>query len=298
MCKDIFDYQLKLFEKYNQENDENIFKIFETEAKRIFNWKNEYCKNCIKILCDICDINECDFCLPQLICFDQIICEYQYDVDYSKINNNDTQFLACNRIKMSADDLYKLNTNDNIVIILESPHVDEFKHIVGYKDGFKIGMPCMGRTGINLDKYFIEELDKCLKEVFNKDNNGDKLKNKMINDQDQKFNIIVMNAIQFQCSLGIKVGKEKNNLCEELLKKDAIKKIFIDRLIEYSPKYILNCSTKTIRGSIKREIKSKLAGLKGNRKKCGKSEAIVYIEGNHPSSWFNEKNRTFKKVSF
>ena len=73
MCKDIFDYQLKLFEKYNQENDENIFKIFETEAKRIFKWKNEYCKNCIKILCDICDINECDFCLPQLICFDQII---------------------------------------------------------------------------------------------------------------------------------------------------------------------------------------------------------------------------------
>jgi hypothetical protein len=142
MCADILDRQFEFFERYNQENKNTLFEIFETEAKKIFYLENEELNKCSKILGGI---NECDFDLPKLICFDQVICEYEHGKASSNNNSNDTTFLADERIKKSRDDLYKLNENDNIVIILESPHVDEFRCIIGCKDGFRIGMPCMGK---------------------------------------------------------------------------------------------------------------------------------------------------------
>jgi hypothetical protein len=255
MCADILDRQFEFFERYNQENKNTLFEIFETEAKKIFYLENEELNKCSKILGGI---NECDFDLPKLICFDQVICEYEHGKASSNNNSNDTTFLADERIKKSRDDLYKLNENDNIVIILESPHVDEFRCIIGCKDGFRIGMPCMGKTGENLKKYFIDELDKCLEEVFN----NDKFKDILKDDKNKKFNIIVMNAIQFQCSLGFKPSKEKNELCKKLFKdevkdevkdkndkseKNIIKSNMIKRLSVYKPKCIVNCSTYKIR---------------------------------------------------
>ena len=301
MCADILDRQLEFFESYDQESKNTLFEIFETEAKKIFYLENEKLSECSKILGGI---NECDFVLPKLICFDQVICEYEYGKASSNNNNNDTTFLADERIKKSRDDLYKFNKNyNNIVIILESPHVDEFRYIIGCKDGFRIGMPCMGKTGENLKKYFIDELDKCLEEVFN----NDECKDILEDDKNKKFNIIIMNAIQFQCSLGFSTWKKtdknkqkeetnKDKLCKKLLQNEAIKTNFTDRLKVYNPKYILNCSTRKIRNSIKYEIEDKLEDLKENRKKYDKSESVIYIEGNHPSSWINLKSITLKEV--
>ncbi|WP_029071110.1 hypothetical protein [Kandleria vitulina] len=296
MCADILDRQLEFFESYNQESKNTLFEIFETEAKKIFYLENEKLSECSKILGGI---NECDFVLPKLICFDQVICEYEYGKASSNNNNNDTTFLADERIKKSRDDLYKFNKNyNNIVIILESPHVDEFRYIIGCKDGFRIGMPCMGKTGENLKKYFIDELDKCLEEVFN----NDKFKDILKDDKNKKFNIIVMNAIQFQCSLGFKPSKEKNELCKKLFKdevndkddkseKNIIKGNMIERLSEYKPKFILNCSTYIIRKKIEKIV----IDYSENIDEDGKSRSIIYIEGNHPSSWENENYEKLKK---
>jgi len=290
MCADILDRQLEFFESYNQESKNTLFEIFETEAKKIFYLENEKLSECSKILGGI---NECDFVLPKLICFDQVICEYEYGKASSNNNNNDTTFLADERIKKSRDDLYKFNKNyNNIVIILESPHVDEFRYIIGCKDGFRIGMPCMGKTGENLKKYFIDELDKCLEEVFN----NDKFKDILKDDENNKFNIIVMNAIQFQCSLGFKLSKEKNELCKKLFKdevkdkvkdkndkseKNIIKSNMIKRLSVYKPKCIVNCSTYKIRKKIEKIV----IDYSENIDEDGKSRSIIYIEGNHPSNW-------------
>jgi hypothetical protein len=115
-----------------------------------------------------------------------------------------------------------------------------------------------GEDGENLKKYFIDELDKCFEEVFN----NDKFKDILKDDKNKKFNIIVMNAIQFQCSLGFKPSKEKNELCKKLFKdevkdevkdkndkseKNIIKSNMIKRLSVYKPKCIVNCSTYKIR---------------------------------------------------
>lgn len=294
MCADILDQQLKLLKEYNQNDDKNIFNKFESDAKEIFYLKNEKCKICQKILCKI---NKCDFVLPKLICFDQIICEYEHGKDSL---NNITSFLAKNRIKKKRDDLYKFNTNDNnIVIILESPHVDEFRHIIGCKDGFRIGMPCMGKTGENLKEYFID--------VLNNKENADEFKKELQNDKNKKFNIIVMNAIQFQCSLGFKLGKEedkftkkKDELCKKIIESDEIKENICRRLVKYNPRYILNCSTGAIRKDIENIVKNDLKDYIDEKVFKGKS--IVYIEGKHPSSWIESKYRTlgenFSKIIF
>lgn len=294
MCEDILNQQLKLLKEYNQNDKKNIFNKFESEAKEIFYLKNEKCKICQKILCKT---NKCDFVLPKLICFDQIICEYEHGKDSL---NNITSFLAKNRIKKKRDDLYKFNTNDNnIVIILESPHVDEFRHIIGCKDGFRIGMPCMGKTGENLKEYFID--------VLNNKENADEFKKELQNDKNKKFNIIVMNAIQFQCSLGLKLGKkkdeyskEKDELCKKLIKYDEFQKNIINRLRVYKPRYILNCSTDAIGEDITNIV---IEDLEKNIDKYGsKGKSIVYIRGTHPFRWIFEGetpklNKDFFKFS-
>ncbi|WP_352403287.1 hypothetical protein [Kandleria vitulina] len=222
--------------------------------------------------------------MPKLICFDQVICEYEHGKASS--NNNDyTTLLAGDRINKSRDDLYKLNENDNIVIILESPHVKEFRHIIGCKDGFRIGMPCMGKTGENLKEYFID--------VLNNKENADELKKELQNDKNKKFNIIVMNAIQFQCSLGFKLSKEKNELCKKLIKYDEFQKNIINRLREYKPRYILNCSTAAIRKDIGNIVNKDLK--KYIDEKVFKDKSIVYIEGNHPSNWGKKKCKKLKE---
>lgn len=72
-----------------------------------------------------------------------------------------------------------------IIILLESPHTDE------YKDGVPVG-PANGKTGENINKYLTDILNEAVT-------------SKVITlySKAKKYDLILMNAIQYQCSLGV-----------------------------------------------------------------------------------------------
>lgn len=82
-----------------------------------------------------------------------------------------------NNVKQGSDFPERINVFDEslMILILESPHKKEFD-----KKGEPIG-PAMGPTGINIRKHILE--------IFGVDF--------------EKYHLILMNAIPFQCSLGV-----------------------------------------------------------------------------------------------
>jgi hypothetical protein len=157
-----------------------------------------------------------------------------------------------------------------IVIILESPHLDE------YKDHSFIN-PALGTTGENLQNYF-EKLINALAISEHDLKNG-------------QYRIILMESIQYQCSLGIKpLNKNIRNLVFSeiwnLQNKNGefpTKNDFISRLASYMPDVILNLCTTPSNNLVQKEIeqyRNKYPSVK------------LYI-GCHPSSWHRydkEKN--------
>lgn len=119
-------------------------------------------------------------------------------------------------------------TYKTIVIILESPHKDEY-------DNAKCKIapaPALGITGCNLDKGFVDILKDFMEE------------NKGII-KDGTYQVILMNAIQFQCSLGLEpiVEKIKDEIFLSLWASDNIVENFKQRLEKYRPDIIINCCT-------------------------------------------------------
>ncbi|MBV4428302.1 hypothetical protein [Clostridium tyrobutyricum] len=116
---------------------------------------------------------------------------------------------------------------DFICIILESPHKDEYNIINDLKsyDGESmVYRLANGITGRNIEEYI----------------------NKVITNEtdieDGIYGLLIMNAIQYQCSQGIntKFYRDRFWIYYWL---HCGKKYFIERLRKYSPKYILNCVT-------------------------------------------------------
>lgn len=149
-----------------------------------------------------------------------------------------------------------------IVIILESPHLDE------YKDHSFIN-PALGKTGENLQNYF-KKLINALAISEHDLNNG-------------QYRIILMESIQYQCSLGIKPLNQKirdlvfseiwnlqNKNGEFPTKLD-----FISRLASYMPDVILNLCTTPSNNFVQKEIEQYLKIYPSVK---------LYI-GYHPSSW-------------
>lgn len=118
----------------------------------------------------------------------------------------------------SIDDIIN-NGYKNIVMILESPHINEYKYA---NENFIA--PAIGKTGELLKKWFY----KCIKKHLS---------------PNKKYNVILMNAIQYQCSLGedtiIYRDKLWCNLWFNYNKKDD----FIKRLKHYNPDIIINACT-------------------------------------------------------
>lgn len=97
-----------------------------------------------------------------------------------------------------------------VILILESPHKEEFKSL---KDGeyAPIGPAC-GKSGCAIRHYF--------EKIFGKSYSG--------------YGLVLVNAIQFQCSLGIGTWNDniKNDIFKMLFKEPVLKKNFQDRLRE------------------------------------------------------------------
>ena len=120
-----------------------------------------------------------------------------------------------------------------IVVLLESPHLEEFK-VVGYPYNTA---PAWGNTGDRFDSQFIKVLNRHIKNI------GSKylLKNR------QAFDVYIVNAIQYQCSLGISPinPSVRNGLFSYLwnLQPDSFYQDLIDRLNFIRPDIIINACT-------------------------------------------------------
>ncbi len=120
-------------------------------------------------------------------CQDQLLGSYDLKNNKIIVNRDDIVYIIKNNIPTTAK-IY----NNPIVIILESPHKSEFK------SSTPIG-PAQGSTGrlfLHPKKGFISKIaNSKLYSVLTTKTNCD---------------IILINAIQFQCSNGLKLSKRKN----------------------------------------------------------------------------------------
>lgn len=125
---------------------------------------------------------------------------------------------------------FSINENDRttIVIVLESPHKDEYNN----SKSAIAPAPALGTTGCSLDREFVCKLNEFMK------NNSEAI-------QDGVYDVILMNAVQFQCSMGIKPldTNVRNKIFLQMCFNNDIRINFSERLKEYKPKVIINCCT-------------------------------------------------------
>lgn len=110
-----------------------------------------------------------------------------------------------------------------LVIVLESPHIKEYgtKNIIGY--------PALGSTGVNINKGIVEIINKKLSSIM---------------EADKYYDIILMNAIQYQASLGVDTNVFRDRVWINLWLKNNMRDDFIKRIKEYRPDIIINLCTK------------------------------------------------------
>jgi len=125
------------------------------------------------------------------------------------------------RSRLKLDEFADSNEMKTVLIILESPHIQEYSDI-------NFISPALGKTGDNLQEYFTKQkLEALLGEEFLKPG----------------YKVILMNSIQYQCSLGKTTAVCRDHIwikCWfEFGKTDFEKRISI-----YSPDVVFNfCTT-------------------------------------------------------
>lgn len=204
------------------------------------------------------------------------------------------------------------NNNENIIIILESPHIDEF-------NGPIIGPLLNKKTGKAFRKYFPELLTSALSNL----------------PSNNKYNVILMNSIQYQCSLGIDTKVFRDRVWLTLWFKKSIRNNFYYRLSSYNPKIIINLCTNgdhtldpnNIKNSKKNINKYYLSTIDINPRSrfrlnknllsapskkyklkdfvqylvnhyFNKNPSIMLFQGPHPASWgrIKKNHKYFKKI--
>ena len=117
------------------------------------------------------------------------------------------------------------NDKKTIVIILESPHRNEFlEDFIG---------PALGKTGEKLDEYLEKRLNEKLSELSKK--TAGKLNG--------EYRVILCNAIQYQASLGLDTEYLRDRVWLNLWLKRKLRNNFIERLKSYNPDIIFNLCT-------------------------------------------------------
>lgn len=112
------------------------------------------------------------------------------------------------------------STKQSVVLILESPHTDE------YKSGTLPPSPALGKTGDNIQSFFKQKLQAT-----------------SINLADGAYDIILCNAIQYQTSLGCKTTIFRDRIWIYLWA-NGERDEFVRRLKHYNPSMIINSCTK------------------------------------------------------
>ena len=157
------------------------------------------------------------FSIESKKCEDNLVAKVEYINNEWKFKENN--ILPNDRIA-EPNILIKNKVNDRIVIILESPHKDEYSK--------QITAPAMGTTGENINKYLLDILNK---KIGNPQ--GDK----------KEYDVILMNAIQYQTSLGIDTEYFRDRVWLTLWNKGVARDEFIRKLEDYKPDIIFNFCT-------------------------------------------------------
>lgn len=194
------------------------------------------------------------------------VCRYRVKLNskrYSveKFNLDEKEVIKSNFNDMNSFHLSKLKS---IVILLESPHKDEFD-INGLPKG-----PAQGVTGFLIEKF--------ISEVIN---------NRIISHLcDNEYRVVIINPLPMQTSLYNLHKNElkgkyttlRNNVWKTIWNYSAVFRNSLDKRIELvSPAIVLNCCTAKLKGII--NLKSM-------------NEDIKIISLYHPSNW----NRQIEKV--
>ena len=156
----------------------------------------------------------------------------------------------------------------NIVLLLESPHSEEYGESIMYPEA-----PARGRTGRNIDQY----LGTVLSHVQGGFTEAD-------------CHVIISNPIQFQTSLyAIHEGSLsswrtlRNNVWKTLWCEQSIRENFRRRLTRYNPCVIINACTgrRNYAGSLKRRVRTLVSEFFDESAQV----APCYYEITHPASW-------------
>ena len=195
------------------------------------------------------------------LCPDQYLCRAQYNQVTSKWELANKSYICNRRFSHSINKANYVNysniADDNyLIIILESPHKDEYD-----ANGKPYG-PAQGKTGCNICTY----LEDCL-------NSQNCPLNQLID-----YQIVLVNAVQFQASAGTcpldKTLRNQNwkNLftaCGDLNQR-------INRFVSKNGTHVVsNCCTYCLKDNVTKLL----------------SKTPNYYVGNHPISWINENYR-------
>lgn len=196
-------------------------------------------------------------------------CVSDWNVGWEK----DSIFIKDKTNRQSNSDTLQNKDMAVLAIVLESPHKDEF-------DNNQAIGPAIGTTGDNIEKYLPEVLFNYLPSI--------KVDNKIYyapEDQisNDTYKVLLINAIQYQCSLGEDTKLYRDKIFSEMWKQANVNQDFIKRLESHKPKVVINCCTK---GDFKDTEKDKhLRELVQNEiNKYCKGKNILKLRAAHPSS--------------
>lgn len=228
--------------------EEDISVPLSEEERKIFSGNSKYLvKN------ELClTVKECFFSESK-----KVEDRWRYDMSFSKGKwiFNSTDGSSINSFDKGANDKLISDGNNNFIIILESPHKDE------YDENFSPLSPARGETGKCFFNYFISHVLPILESL------GLKLDRKLV------YSICFVNPIPFQTSL---VEIHKDGLNKSIRDKvwkalyPKIKDSFRCRLLSYKPKVILNGCTSDLKSSVLNELN--IVG-------------VQRFDVSHPSSW-------------
>lgn len=164
-----------------------------------------------------------------------------------------------------------------IVIVLESPHKDEY--IFNETQKQYIG-PALGTTGQNLLNWLPSVLINYVPTEIDKKTGTAKCIEKH-NIKLEKYAIKLVNAVQYQCSLGQDTELFRDKVFSKMWKNPDVRKSFGKRLKESKPCIIINCCTK---GDYKQEEDSLRFRVQEEINKLAKDNPCLLLRAAHPSS--------------
>ena len=205
-----------------------------------------------------------------------IKCEDQFvaiiEITKSKICYIDNDIESIDRNERQT--YYKSQNIDTIVLVLESPHTEEF-------DNDRCVGPAMGATGDGIKNILLGNLAKFM--VINDLQNQGSYFKSSSEITEGLYKLLIINAVQYQCSLGNLeddiMKRQRNKIFDGFFDKNA-KKDFKKRLKMFNPKIIINCCTGGHYG--------KTDGLQKKVQEVIDSEPFFALKliGSHPSSAF------------